>query len=386
MLERLQYQAGHFSTLLGNLQAERISGSIYIDTTGNSQQKPRSRVLVLQKGEIVYGGLTSPSNNREFAQMMGIKLNHSFVNTAIKYAEQKLKNPSSFRELLQRIVQIRAFKWDEIESIVHAQVVQVLEYAFSHPGQLRLDATVSFDLSYGPDGHSLDRSKLMQDITHRQLEWIALAPHVPSMDAVPRLSPNGLVAVTDIKVKQHLEQWVDGVRSLIDIADSLCQDPLDLARSYMAWAVLGWVTLMEEAPATQTVSVSQQPRPIVLSVDDSLIVQTMIKRTLSDRYQVLLASNAVDALKVINSNPIALLLLDVTMPDIDGLEFCRAVRSIGKFKNLPIIMLTARDKFSDKYRGQIAGATHYLTKPVEPSQLLEIVDKCVNQSNIISFA
>jgi twitching motility two-component system response regulator PilG len=108
----------------------------------------------------------------------------------------------------------------------------------------------------------------------------------------------------------------------------------------------------------------------------------MIKRTLSDRYQVLLASNAVDALKVINTNPIALLLLDVTMPEIDGLEFCRTVRSIPKFQNLPIIMLTARDKFSDKLRGQIAGATRYLTKPVEPSQLLEIVDKCVEKDNI----
>jgi twitching motility two-component system response regulator PilG len=154
----------------------------------------------------------------------------------------------------------------------------------------------------------------------------------------------------------------------------------------MAWAVLGWVTLPEDLPATQIVSVSQQPRPIVLSVDDSLIVQTMIKRTLGDRYQVLLASNAVDALKVINTNPIALLLQDVTMPDIDGLEFCRTVRRIGKLNNLPIIRLTARAKFSDKYRGQIAGSTHYLTKPVEPTQLLQIVDRCVNPSNIISFA
>jgi twitching motility two-component system response regulator PilG len=45
-------------------------------------------------------------------------------------------------------------------------------------------------------------------------------------------------------------------------------------------------------------------------------------------------------------------------------------------------MLTARDKFSDKLRGQIAGATHYLTKPVEPKQLLEIVDKCVEKDNV----
>jgi hypothetical protein len=100
MLERLQYQAGHFSTLLLNLQTGRASGSIYIDTTGNFQQKPKSRVLVLQNGEIVYGGLAIPSNNREFAKMMGIKLNHSFVNTAIKYAEQRLKNPHPFENCI----------------------------------------------------------------------------------------------------------------------------------------------------------------------------------------------------------------------------------------------------------------------------------------------
>jgi twitching motility two-component system response regulator PilG len=47
-------------------------------------------------------------------------------------------------------------------------------------------------------------------------------------------------------------------------------------------------------------------------------------------------------------------------------------------------MLTARDKFSDKLRGQIAGATHYLTKPVEPNQLLEIVNKCLEVNPIPS--
>jgi twitching motility two-component system response regulator PilG len=146
------------------------------------------------------------------------------------------------------------------------------------------------------------------------------------MDAVPRISASGLLAVTDSKVQQHLRQWVDGVRSLIDIADQLDQDPLELARSYMAWAVSGWVTLGEDAPATQAVPATQKPRPMVLSVDDSLIVQTMIKRTLSDRYQVLLASNAVDALKIISTNPIALLLLDVSMPDI---AVAKAVRTIS---------------------------------------------------------
>ena len=374
MLTASQYQTGQLHELLGDLQDERASGSVYIKTIVNPHQKPRVRVLVLNNGEIVYGGLIIPVNNQEFARMIGKKFNHTWADSAIKYTAEKLQNPSSYRELLERIVRIRVFKWEEIETFVHAQVVQVLEYAWLHPGQLQLDATVPFDLSYGADGHGLDWSKLLQDVTNRQQEWVTLAPVVPSMDAVPQLSINTLSAVTDTKVQQHLRQWVDGVRSLIDIAEHLDQDPLELARSYMAWAISGWVTLGGDTPTTPVVPATNKQLPIVLSVDDSLVVQTMIKRALSDRYQVLLASNAVDALKMINTNPVALLLLDVSMPEIDGLEFCRTVRSIPKFKNLPIIMLTARDKFSDKLRGQIAGATHYLTKPVEPKQLLEIVN------------
>ncbi|HEY9797467.1 MAG TPA: response regulator [Leptolyngbyaceae cyanobacterium] len=374
MLTASQYQAGQLRNLLEDLQGEQVSGSAHIDITLNPDRKPISRVLVLNNGEIVYGGVRIPDNNQEFARMIGIKFNHSWADSAIKYTAQKLQNPSSFRELLEQIVRIRIFQWEEIESVAHAQVVQVLEQALPHPGQLKLDFTVQFDLSYGKDNHSLDLSNLMQDVTQRQGQWAALAPVIPSMDAVPRLSASGLLAVRDTQVQQHLQQWVNGVRSLIDIAEQLDQDPLELAQSYMAWATSGWVTFREDAPTTQVVMATQKPRPMVLSVDDSVVVQTMIKRALGDRYQVLLASNPVDALKIISTNPIALLLLDVSMPDINGLEFCRTVRSIPKFKNLPIIMLTARDKFSDKLKGQIAGATHYLIKPIEPNQLLELME------------
>lgn len=390
MLEALEYEAGQLSNVLGDLKWASASGAVYIHTTVNPNYKPKSCVLVLKNGEIVYAGSSIPNNNEEFARMIGIKCNHGLAETAIRYTAQRLRNPSSLRELLERIVRIRVFKWEEIETTIHAQVVQILEQALPHSGKLQLDSTVEFDLSYGEDGHGLDWSKLMQDVAKRQQEWQTLAPVIPSMYAVPRRPSGGLHLVTDSKVQQHLRQWVDGERSLIDIAEVLSEDPLELARSYMAWAVSGWVILGEGQPQSQVLPVTEKPidphRPIVLSVDDSLVVQTMIKRALSDRYQVLLTSNAVDALKVINTNPIALLLLDVSMPEIDGLEFCRTVRSIPKFKNLPIIMLTARDKFSDKLKGQIAGATYYLTKPVEPNQLVEVVNKCVENEQIRFFA
>lgn len=375
MLKSLQYQAGQLSDLLEDLQSTGASGSVYINAIVNSEQKPRLRVVFLNNGKIVYGG-SKILNNQELARRIGIKSSHDWADVAVGYAAQKLKNASSFRELLEQIVRIRVFKWEEIETCVHAQVVQVLEQTLPYPGKLQLDSTVQIDLSYGKDGHGLEWNKLIQDVTRRQHQWTALARVIPSMEAIPQLSPGWRTVKTSI-AQQHLYKWVDGRRSLIDIAEQLDQDPLDLARTYIESAS-SWITFGQHTPP-QTVSHVEEERPVVLSVDDSPVVQILIKRALGERYHVLFSDNALQALSLMNTNPIVLLLLDVTMPDIDGLEFCRTVRSIPKFKDLPIIMVTARDKFSDKLRGQIAGTTHYLTKPFEPQHLLEMVEKYVGE-------
>jgi twitching motility two-component system response regulator PilG len=70
-----------------------------------------------------------------------------------------------------------------------------------------------------------------------------------------------------------------------------------------------------------------------------------------------------------------MLLLDVSMPGVDGLELCRTVRSLPQFAELPIIMLTARDTVFDKVQGRLAGATEYLTKPFELEELREVCRK-----------
>ncbi|OKH38293.1 response regulator [[Phormidium ambiguum] IAM M-71] len=118
----------------------------------------------------------------------------------------------------------------------------------------------------------------------------------------------------------------------------------------------------------------------VLTVDDSVVMQEMIKRALGKDYRVIVASNAVDALALIYHEKISVLLLDVSMPGIDGLEFCRTVRNLPQFRDLPIIMLTARDKLFDKVQGRLAGATEYLTKPFDANQLQQVVEKFINEN------
>lgn len=105
----------------------------------------------------------------------------------------------------------------------------------------------------------------------------------------------------------------------------------------------------------------------------------MVKRALEDNYRVIVTDNAVDALTVIYHEPVSLLLLDVTMPGIDGLELCRTVRSLPQFQELPIVMLTARDGLFDKVQGRMAGATEYLTKPFDAEQLNQVVSQFVGE-------
>ncbi|MCU0518725.1 MAG: response regulator [Oscillatoria sp. Prado101] len=120
---------------------------------------------------------------------------------------------------------------------------------------------------------------------------------------------------------------------------------------------------------------SDSSRPTVMAVDDSAVMQNLVKRALEPNYRVLVADNAVDALSLIYHHQIAVLLLDVSMPGIDGLELCRTVRNLPQFQNLPVIMLTARDGLFDKVQGRLAGATEYLTKPFDAEQLRMVVGK-----------
>lgn len=119
--------------------------------------------------------------------------------------------------------------------------------------------------------------------------------------------------------------------------------------------------------------------PTILAVDDSVSMQQLIEKTLKGRYQVLVAGSTVEALGKLYHEPVELMLLDISMPGVDGLEFCRIVRRSPNLKDLPVVMLTARDSVHDKIEGRLAGATEYLTKPFNAAELLQVINKILNK-------
>ena len=107
----------------------------------------------------------------------------------------------------------------------------------------------------------------------------------------------------------------------------------------------------------------------ILVVDDEPAVRESLRRALQlEGYDVELAGDGEEALERVGANGIDALLLDVSMPRLDGLEACRRLRSSGNA--LPVLMLTARDEVEDRVAGLDAGADDYVVKPFALEELL----------------
>jgi CheY-like chemotaxis protein len=112
----------------------------------------------------------------------------------------------------------------------------------------------------------------------------------------------------------------------------------------------------------------------VLVVDDEPAMQSMAAKLVESRgYRALTASSGNEALELLKRMPIDLIVLDVVMPDLDGLQTIEQARQLG-FENIPVILLTAQKEKQAVLGGYQKGAVFYITKPLRPAHLLNAVD------------
>ena len=112
----------------------------------------------------------------------------------------------------------------------------------------------------------------------------------------------------------------------------------------------------------------------ILIAEDSATAAVLLTRTLSPLGHVItVATDGEEAQKRLQTERPDLVILDIIMPKINGFQLCRTIRSDPRLKDLPIIVVTAMDRESDRYWGLKQGASEYLVKPVDPNLLLERV-------------
>ncbi|NEO38367.1 MAG: response regulator transcription factor [Moorea sp. SIOASIH] len=122
----------------------------------------------------------------------------------------------------------------------------------------------------------------------------------------------------------------------------------------------------------------------ILVVDDDKTLLTLLKRYLEHRgYQVEQVCSGTEALEACVKNPPDLVVSDVLMPEMDGLEFCRRLRNIPNGRLMPFIFLSSKAELEDRISGHSMGADDYLTKPVAPRELEAKIEALLERSHRI---
>ena len=116
----------------------------------------------------------------------------------------------------------------------------------------------------------------------------------------------------------------------------------------------------------------------ILIVDDDEMVLMAVNELLGQEgYEVHTISSGAGALEQLDQDDYDLLLLDIIMPGMDGFELCKRIREKEKYRETPIVFLTAKSRDEDRAQGLEAGANLFLSKPISPDKLLGIISDTI---------
>jgi len=127
-------------------------------------------------------------------------------------------------------------------------------------------------------------------------------------------------------------------------------------------------------------------KPTLLLVDDNEDILSFLGEELSEKYEILKAHDGQEALRLLRQEAVHLVVSDVMMPEMDGFELCRAIKSSIEFCHIPVILLTARNTLQSKIEGLELGADAYVDKPFSTEFLqAQIASLLVNRSKLKEY-
>jgi two-component system cell cycle response regulator len=123
--------------------------------------------------------------------------------------------------------------------------------------------------------------------------------------------------------------------------------------------------------------------PVILLIDDEEEILDFLERILNTRYTIRKATSARAALEILPAEAVQLIISDVMMPEMDGFELCRQIKSDVEYSHIPVILLTAKNTIQAKVQGLELGADAYIEKPFSKEHLLAQIASLLNNRNMI---
>jgi two-component system, chemotaxis family, response regulator PixG len=233
-------------------------------------------------------------------------------------------------------------------------------------------------------------------------EWekAGLADYFPSrfptfnnsdrLSEITSLDPAQLSALTTIDNLPEILLSIDGTRSLRNLAIYHRQHLLNFTTVLLPLLKSGSIelSLFASSQLDQTedlhrnINVSQssppQIRPLIACIDDSILVYKNLEKFLTEQcYRSYGVQNPLKIISTLIKNKPDLIFLDLLMPISNGYEICEQIRKTPSLKDIPVIMLTAKDGLFDRMHSKFVGANDFLGKPISHTDVLRVLDKYI---------
>ena len=223
------------------------------------------------------------------------------------------------------------------------------------------------------------------------MDWQAAGLQQISPHEVPIIAqPEKLQQMTSATTYQVLAKAIDGRRSLRDLAIATNKPLWRLGKSLLPYfrhhvlqrtTVPDYSSAIASPPMTPVANISQliekqQHQEIfrIACIDDSAHIQKQMQQITSHAgWQFVEIQDSIKALPSLLELLPHIIFLDLVMPIANGYELCAQIRRVNALKSIPVVILTNKDGAIDRMRARFVGADDFLTKPIQPAQVLEVV-------------
>ncbi|MGL5074409.1 MAG: response regulator, partial [Waterburya sp.] len=241
---------------------------------------------------------------------------------------------------------------------------------------------------------NIDLLLLIQKLEKRIQGWESFGASITSPYQCPYLTNPQKLTTSSAAILSKLAKFLKGL-SFRQLALILNQDELKVAQLLHPYIQTGEITIRQppepfnrlphiyrEQNITPNFFNSQSKLKVACIDDSPTILDEMQRFLAAETYEITTIDDPLKAAPILLRLKPDLILMDISMPNINGYKLCSFFRGSASLKETPIIMVSGRTGFIDKTRAKMVGATDYLTKPFSQAELLSVVNKYLSPTGV----
>ena len=306
--------------------------------------------------------------------------------STLKSELRKLSEAENHRNLICWEYQLLGF-WYSQQKISREQISKIVENIFL---EVFFDISQAREVVYQVHTENqlsnqlllINADAIIHKAQHRWKSWLKARLGERSPDLAPIIRhPLELKRQLPEPLYRSLTMMLTGQQTLRDICVKIERDIISLSASLLPYVQQGSVELGEIDDLEVPISLSTRTKessngPLIACIDDSPAVCRALEKVLDTaNYCTHCIQDPLRAIGILLSKKPSLIFLDLIMPETNGYELCSQLRKISCFKETPIVILTGNDGVIDRMRAKMAGASAFLSKPINPHQVLSVVKR-----------